>query len=367
VLLESHRSNDSLSLVDDRTDGVAGRVSVSQTYDWGLWDQFVRNHPNGSPFHLTAWQRTIQETFGHQSFYLTAATADGKLAGILPLFLVRSRIFGRLLVSTPQAAYGGILANSGVASKALFQRAVEIGQELNVKFVELRCFQNKVEGEALPEKDIYVTFRTELKPDPEANMLAIPRKTRAEVREGIRHGLEFKVDAIGPAEFFDVYSRSVHQLGTPVFPKQLFSNGLKHFGSDCKIVSIHWQGKLVAAVWTLFYKDEVVPYFGGSIREYNRLAVNSFMYGMLIDYGCKQGYKVFDFGRSKKGTGSFDFKRRWGMTMSDLPYQYVLVRQPSMPDTSPLNPKFSKAIQIWQRLPLSLTQTIGPLISRHLI
>ena len=198
-------------------------------------------------------------------------------------------------------------------------------------------------------------------------MLAIPRKTRAEVREGIRHELEFKADAIGPPEFFDVYSRSVHQLGTPVFPKRLFATGLKHFGGDCKIFSVHWKGKLVSAVWTLFYKDEVAPYFGGSLREYNRLAVNSFMYGMLIQYGCEHGFKVFDFGRSKKGTGSFDFKKRWGMTMTELPYQYLLVRKQAMPDTSPLNPKFSKAIQIWQRLPLPLTQMIGPIISKHLI
>ena len=292
---------------------------------------------------------------------------SGKIVGVLPLFLVRSRIFGRLLVSTPQAAYGGILADSDSTMQAIFEHAAQIAKELDVQFLELRNFQNRTPDEALLQKDIYVTFRTELQQDPEASMLAIPRKTRAEVREGIKHGLEFKVDAIGPAEFFEVYSRSVHQLGTPVFPRQLFENGLHQFGEDCKIFSVHWQGKLVAAVWTLFYKDEVVPYFGGSIREYNRLAVNNFMYGMLIKYGCENGYKIFDFGRSKKGTGSFDFKKRWGMTMSELPYQYLLVRQPSMPDTSPLNPKFSKAIRVWQWLPLPVTQFVGPIISKHLI
>jgi FemAB-related protein (PEP-CTERM system-associated) len=179
--------------------------------------------------------------------------------------------------------------------------------------------------------------------------------------------LEFKVDEIGPSEFFDVFSQSVHQLGTPVFPKRLFANGLKHFGSDCKIFSVHWKGKLVAAVWTLFYAGEVIPYFGGSLKDYNRLAVNNFMYWMLIRYGCENGYRIFDFGRSKKGTGSFDFKKRWGMTMTELPYQYLLVRQQSMPDYSPLNPNFSAATRIWRRLPLPLTQWIGPMVSRHLI
>jgi FemAB-related protein (PEP-CTERM system-associated) len=373
VLSQSSLSTDS-TVANDEAAGLrldSGRglesVEVTDKIDHLLWDSFVRSHPSSSPFHLMPWQQMIYETFGHQPFHLLAKTSTGKVTGVLPLFLVRSRIFGRLLVSTPQAAYGGILADSEQTSQAIFQRAAEIAKQLNVEFLELRSFRNIISGQSLLEKDIYVTFRTALQPDPEANMLAIPRKTRAEIREGIRHGLEFRVDAIGPSEFFDVYSRSVHQLGTPVFPKQLFANGLRTFGPDCKIFSVHWQGKLVAAVWTLFHKDEIVPYFGGSIREYNRLAVNNFMYGMLIQYGCEQGYKIFDFGRSKKGTGSFDFKKRWGMTMSELPYQTLLVRRQSMPDTSPLNPKFSKAIQIWQRLPLPLTQFVGPLVSKHLI
>src|SRR5262249_10245880 len=154
--------------------------------------------------------------------HLVAKTEAGGLVGLLPLFLVRSRIFGRLLVSTPQAAYGGILAASESVSQALFNSAAEMANELNVQFLELRSFGNTLLDQSVLQKDLYVTFRQELYPDPETNMLAIPRKTRAEVREGIRNDLEFRVDAIGPAEFFAVYSRSVRELGTPVFPKQLF-------------------------------------------------------------------------------------------------------------------------------------------------
>ena len=344
------------------------KFTVTHEFEPETWDAFVRTHPNGSPFHLMSWQRMIREAFGHQPLHLAAKTSAGSLTGVLPLFLVRSRIFGRLLISTPQAAYGGILADSEPAWQALFNHAAEIAKELNVQFLELRNFRNVSAADTkLLRKDIYVTFRMPLKEDVEANMLTIPRKTRAEIREGIRNGLEFRINEIGPSEFFDVYSQSVRQLGTPVFPKHLFVTGLEHFGSDCKIFSVHWGGKLVSAVWTLFYKDEVVPYFGGSIREYNRLAVNNFMYWMLIKYGCEHGYKIFDFGRSKKGTGSFDFKKRWGMTMSELAYEYMLVRQRTMPDTSPLNPKFSKAIELWRRLPLPVTQWIGPVVSKHLI
>jgi FemAB-related protein (PEP-CTERM system-associated) len=271
-----------------------------------------------------------------------------------------------MLVSTPLASYGGILAGSEAVAQAILQRARNLAKTLQVQFLELRNFRNAVPDDSLKTKDLYVTFRQELV-GVEANLQAIPRKTRAEVREGIRNQLTFKVDEIGPREFFGVFSSSVRDLGTPVFPKQLFANGMKQFGSDCKIFSVHWKDKLVAAVWTLFYKDEVVPHFGGSIREYNRLAVNNFMYWMLIRYGCENGYRVFDFGRSKKGTGSFDFKKRWGMTMSDLTYQYALVRQQSLPDYSPLNPKFSLGLEVWRRLPLPMTQIVGPMIAKHLI
>jgi FemAB-related protein (PEP-CTERM system-associated) len=343
-------------------------ITVRQTVDTGTeWDAFVRAHPHGSPFHLGAWQRLIGKAFGHEPKHVVALNSAGETVGVLPLFLVRSRLFGRLLVSTPQAAYGGILANSDIAARMIFQRVTEVAKEFDVEFLELRTFRNPVMNESLLEKDLYVTFRQELKPDPEANLLAIPRKTRAEVREGIKHGLEFKVDEIGAKQFFDVYSRSVHYLGTPVFPKRLFEGGFEEFGENCKICSVHWKGKLVSAVWTLFYKDEVVPHFGGSLREYNHLAVNNFMYWMLMKYGCEMGYRIFDFGRSKKGTGSFDFKKRWGMSMTDLPYQYSLIRRTSMPDTSPLNPKFSLGIRMWRKLPLSVTQVIGPIVSRHVI
>ncbi len=298
--------------------------------------------------------------------HLKAESTDGRLVGVLPLFLVRSWIFGTMLVSTPQAAYGGILASSQQAQRALLSAAQELAHKEGVRFLELRSFSSELILPGLPTKDLYVAFRQELFEDPEKNLLAIPRKTRAEIREGIGNELEFRENQISISEFYGVYSRSVRALGTPVFPKSLFASGLREFGNQCKIFSVHWKGTLVAAVWTLFYKDQVLPYYGGSLREYNRLAVNNFMYWMLIKYGCENGYRIFDFGRSKKGTGSFNFKKRWGMQTDDLPYQYYLVRQESLPDTSPLNPKFSLGIRAWQKLPLFVTNSLGPLISRHL-
>jgi FemAB-related protein (PEP-CTERM system-associated) len=333
-----------------------------------MWDAYVRAHAKGTVFHLCAWKRIIERSFKHRQEYLMARDpATGNIAGVMPLFLVNSLLFGRLLVSTPVAAYGGILADSAVAREALLAEAQRRARELKVKYLEIRSPNVELQVPGLPAKDLYVTFRQELFADPEKNYLAIPRKTRAEIREGLRNNLDFREDAIGSDEFFSVYSRSVRELGTPVFPKELFANGLEEFSPDCKIFSVHLENKPVAAVWTLLYKDEVVPYFGGSLREYNRLAVNNFMYWMLIKWGCEHGFRIYDFGRSKKGTGSFSFKKRWGMQMSDLPYQYSMVQKGEIPDTSPLNPKYALAINVWRRLPLWFTNSVGPSIARHLI
>jgi FemAB-related protein (PEP-CTERM system-associated) len=332
------------------------------------WDSYVRRHACGSLFHLSAWQRLIHSSFGHEPAHLLAEDPERKaVVGLLPLFLVRSRLFGRMLISTPQAAYGGILADSEEVYRALLAHARQTAHDLTVRFLELRNFRNDLPDPSLPGKDLYVTFRQELHPDHEKNFLSIPRKTRAEAREGIRNGLEFKVDEMGIDDFFRVYARSVRDLGTPVFSKKLFAGGKKEFGENCRIFSVHWKGKPVSAVWTLFYKDEVLPYYGGSVRAYNPLAVNNFMYWMLIKYGCEHGYRIYDFGRSKKGTGSFDFKKRWGMEMSDLPYRYALIRDKTLPDTSPLNPKFSLGVRLWRHLPLFVTNNLGPIISKHLI
>src|SRR5437588_157664 len=154
------------------------------------WDAFVFNHPNGSPFHLSAWQRLIHESFGYQAKHIVArSSSGGEICGVLPLFLVRSLLFGRMLISTPQAAYGGILASSPVVEHSICRHAREMAKELRVGFLELRNFRNPVMDDSLLIKDRYVTFRQPLVEDVEANLLAIPRKTRAEVREGIKKGL----------------------------------------------------------------------------------------------------------------------------------------------------------------------------------
>jgi len=282
---------------------------------------------------------------------------------VLPLFLVPTLPWGHSLVSAPQAVYGGPVADNADSLEALLHHAGALGERLGVRYIE---FRNLTPLENLPAGDLYVTFRRAILPTADENMAAIPKNQRRSIRIGLKSGLTSEVggdDLLDP--FYDLYSTNVRNLGTPVFPRALFANLLAEFRSDCRILLVRREGRPVGAVLTFFFGEAVLPYYGGARREELRYAVNDFMYWSLLCYGMEHGYKVFDFGRSKRGSGSYDFKRHWGFEPTPLYYQYLLVRQRTLPDLSPRNPKFSLAIELWKRMPLWLSRRLGPALVRY--
>jgi FemAB-related protein (PEP-CTERM system-associated) len=330
--------------------------------DPAAWDEFVSRHPDATFFHRSGWQRAVARTFGYRACCL-AARRDGRVTGVLPLFLVPTLPWGRALVSSPQAVYGGPSAEDPDTVDALLGRARALAESLGVRYIELR---NVAPVGDLPTQDLYVTFRREILPTLDANMAAIPRNQRRSVRIGMKSGLTSEVGGTELLEpFYALYSHSVRNLGTPVFPKALFTSLMAEFGEEGRILVVRREGRPVAAVLTFFFRDEVLPYYGGALRDEFRYAVNDFMYWSLLVHGMERGCRVFDFGRSKKGSGSYDFKRHWGFEPTPLHYQYVLVRQRTIPDWSPRNPKFSLAIECWKRMPLWLSQRLGPALVRY--
>lgn len=326
------------------------------------WDAYVGDRALGTFFHQRGWSHVLARTFGYRDYSLVATRA-GAVSGVLPLFLVRNLPTGKSLVSTPFGVYGGICADDPETARALLDRARELGERLGVRYVELR---QSVPMDNLPVKHLYVTFKRPIFPTEEGNMAAIPRNQRRSIRVGYRHGLTYRV---GDLELFDafyhVYSHSVRNLGTPVFPRGLFRNLLDEFGPSCRILGVFHGERMVAGVMTFLFRDQVMPYYGGAVRDAFPLAANDFMYWSLMIHGMEQGYRVFDFGRSKVDTGAYHFKRHWGFEPTPLPYQYLLVRQRSIPDLSPRNPRFAAAIRLWQRIPLAVTQWIGPHVIRY--
>jgi FemAB-related protein (PEP-CTERM system-associated) len=327
------------------------------------WDAFVRTSPHGTPFHLIAWKRAVEDTFGHRAHYLMA-TEERRIKGVLPLFEVRGLTGGKALVSVPYAVYGGVCAVSQQARQALVDAAARLGQERGAAYVELR--QRDDLGLALPTKALYFTFSRAISKDEEENLLAIPRKQRRMTRQGLKHGLRAEIGRDHFDLFYEIYAHSLRNLGSPVFPRALLRGVLDHFGKECDLLSV-WQGdRMVAGVMTLYYEEQVLPYYGGALRDAFKYAVNDFMYWELMCHAAKTGSRVFDFGRSREGTGPYNFKRHWGFEPVPLPYQYVMLRDQELPNLSPSNPRFELATRLWKRLPLPITKLVGPALTRYL-
>ena len=202
-------------------------------------------------------------------------------------------------------------------------------------------------------------------PDPEKNLLAIPRKQRAMVRKGIKGGLTAEVDP-GVDRFYQIYSESMRNLGTPVFPRRLFQVLKELFDDSCEVLTITRDGKAISSVISLYFRDEVLPYYGGGTAEARVMAAHDFMYWEVMGRACERGLRIFDYGRSKRDVGSYRFKKHWGFDPEPLYYEYYLVRAKTVPDVNTLNPRYRLLIEIWKRLPLRLTQAIGPMFARHL-
>jgi FemAB-related protein (PEP-CTERM system-associated) len=330
--------------------------------DADRWDGFVEKHPQATFFHLSGWKSVIERSFGHETPYLLAEDGAG-LRGVLPLGRIRSRLFGDALTSTPFCVYGGALAADEAARRALEAEACRLAERLGVDHLELRNLEPR--NPDWPTKPLYVTFRKEIDPDPEVNLKAIPRKQRAVVRKAIESELASEIDD-DVDRLWRIYSESVRNLGTPVFPRRYFRALLEAFGDRCEVLTVTDRGQGVASVLSFYFRDEVLPYYGGGVEAARALRANDFLYWELMRRASERGVRVFDFGRSKRDVGSYRFKKHWGFEPQPLHYEYHLVRAGEVPDVNPLNPKYRLFVEGWKRLPLPLSRWLGPWLARSL-
>lgn len=326
------------------------------------WDAFVEACPEATFFHRAGWKTVIEKAFGHRTHYLLAER-NGTIVAVLPLTEIKSRLFGHSLISNAFCVYGGIAATDEESRNALDSHAQALARELNVGHLEYR--QRNAFHSDWESRDLYFTFRKPIDQDLEQNMLAIPRKQRAMVRKGIKNGLISELDS-GVDRFFSLFSDNVKRHGTPALPKRYFSLLREVFGKDCEILSVLHDGQLISSVLTFYFRDEVLPYYAGDRAEARHLAANDFKYWELIRMGCERGYRLFDYGRSKRGTGQYDFKMNWGFEPTPLHYEYFLVNATSVPEHNPLNPKYRLFIQLWRKLPLPIANALGPHIVKNL-
>ncbi len=330
-------------------------------------DAFVRAQEQATPFHLPAWSLGVARGCGQTSHTLIAEHADGSLVGMLPLTEVRSPLFGKALVSNGFAVGGGVLATDQAAVPALASAAWALAERLGCPTLELRGGPIPAEGWQV-DTTTYLGFARDLAASDADELLAIPRKQRAEVRKALDADLEISVGCApaNRAAHYAVYAESVRNLGTPVFPKRLFRAVLDQFGDDADILTVRADGQPVASVLSLYFNGTVYPYWGGGTHAARGLRANDRMYFALMAHARARGCTRFDFGRSKAGTGPAAFKKNWGFEGVPLPYAKRAAPGTQAREINPLDPRYSRKVELWKKLPLWLANQVGPHISRGL-
>ena len=324
---------------------------------------------NGSPFHLPRWLLAVERGTGQRATGLVAEKG-GQVTGWLPLTVAHSLLFPRALVSSGFAVEGGALAIHAKTARRLCRAATELALRESCASVELR-------GGCVPEgwdlqSDSHCGFAGPLAADDEAQLLAIPRKQRAEVRKGLDNDLRVTVGTAESdrAAHYACYAESVRNLGTPVFPRKLFDSVLDAFGDEVDILTV-WakendSERPVASVLSLYHMGAVMPYWGGGVWDARHLRANELMYYRLMCHARTKGCMRFDFGRSKTGSGPYNFKKNWGFEPTPLTYASWTAPGVAKRDVDPTSNAYQRKIALWKKLPLRLANAIGPAIARGL-
>jgi FemAB-related protein (PEP-CTERM system-associated) len=330
--------------------------------DGPRWDRFVRGSRDGSFYHLSGWRSLIENRLHHPTHYLYCER-NGEIDAVLPLVHVKSLLFGNALISVPFLVYGGPIANCAESLAVVTKAARKLANDLGVDYLELRN-RTPLSGDWY-SKNNYVTFRKCIDPDPEVNLLAIPRKQRAMIRKGIKFGLKSKTDH-DTTRLYSAMLACKRNLGTPFFGAAWLQAIKDEFAEQVEILTVTHESKTVCSVMSFRYGNEILPYYGGGDDSARVLKGNDFMYWAVMEKACQEGVEVFDYGRSAVGSGAYRFKKHWGFEPEPLAYQYDLVNAQELPNLNPSNPRYRFLINTWKKLPLTVAGMIGPPLASRL-
>lgn len=330
------------------------------------WDAFVMASDRSTCYHQSGWKGVIENSFGHQTFYLMSKNELGMTEGILPLVQLKSRLFGNFLVSLPYFNYGGVCTTSQESLRRLLDEAKLLAIETNAEFIELRHVDHLYQE--LPVKTAKVTMRLVLPDNSDMLMKSFPSKLRSQIRRPEKEGMVAKIGREDELDnFYAVFSRNMRDLGTPVYAKFFFRNILETFSETTWICTVFAKKNVpVASGFLIRFKENIEIPWASSLRRYNPLSPNMLLYWSVLKFACQQGCRFFDFGRSTPGEGTYRFKKQWGAQPVQLYWHYWLRNGATLPELNTKNPKYNFAIQAWKRLPVSVTRVLGPAIVKNI-
>ncbi len=343
---------------------VSATMTVDICREPALWDAYVEAAPDASNYHRWVWKQVIEATFGHQTYYLAAAV-DGFIQGVLPLVSLRSKLFGHFLVSVPFFNYGGVLASAPEARDKLLAKAVEIAQELGARHIELR--QGISCDVGWPDVTGKVGMQVELPGSAGELFRRFSGKLRNRIRHSEKQGLRSEWGGNEAVDgFYRVFAANMRNLGTPVYPRELFENMCRRLPTGVRILTVRDEGRPVAAAFVAAFRDTLEVPWSASLSEARRKYAAVFLEWKMLEWAADNGYRRMDLGRSTPGSSSYEFKRQWMSQERPLHWYYWLAPGVAVPELRPNNPRYHWATRVWKHLPLYLANRLGPRIVRSI-
>lgn len=330
-------------------------VDASGT-DRTRWNDYVARRADASAFHWYGWRDALGGVLGYDTRWFMALRGD-TVCGVLPVAAVKSRLWGVSVCSLPFCSYGGTVADDDDVARALEDAAHAFAQAAGAPRMELR--HRRMRHPDWPRQDLYVTF-TRAIPDGLDELKGIPQKRRNMVRRAVSNGLTARV-APDVDAFFHLYAENARAHGTPALPRRFFEVLLPALGDRADILFVlDKTGRPVSGILNLLHGDSLHAGFAGELPAARELAANDFKYWKLMQHARDRGCTVFDFGRSKRDTGSYQFKRLWGHEPEPLHYEFLMPEGGTIPQNNPNNPKFQLVMKVWSRLPRAVVDRVGP-------
>lgn len=350
-------------------------VSAATAADEAAWEEYLKARNVNHHAFSWRWRKVFVEAFGHEPhFLLCRENRDGQssITGVIPLYFMRSMLFGRALISVPYLNAGGVVADDEESAHLLIHQAVALAGELEADYLELRHRGPAAYfDESTPVRTHKVSMVLPISSDPETLFASFEPKLRSQIRRPSKSGLYEECTGGKLSEtallnaFFAVFSHHMRDLGTPSYPRRLFELTLRAFGPQARICTV-WSGdKPVAAGITLGFNSGVEIPWAASLRSFNKFSPNMLLYWQAMKSACLDGYTTFDFGRSSPGSGPFRFKQQWGPQPIHLHWYYPHVRG-TLPDVNPNSPKYQTLVRCWQMLPVGVANAVGSWLTRSI-
>jgi FemAB-related protein (PEP-CTERM system-associated) len=331
------------------------------------WNAFVDACPRASFYHRAEWRRVNEQCFGHRTAYI-AAVDGGRFVGVFPLVQLKSMLFGNLACSLPFVNYGGPAGENDAIEEALLEAGAGVAAEWGVEYLEIRSKRHL--GQRFPASDHKVSMTLALDRDPDViwNSYKAKAGPRQDIRRGYNNGFTARfggADLLDP--FYAVLSESWRDMGTPIYRKEYLRTVLTTFPQKTRVCVVSAaDGTPAAAALCGHHRDVVEGMWLGMRAEYRKQMVGYVLYWELIKDACERGFARFHLGRSTAQSGGEQFKKKWNAEAVQLYWQYILRTRDEIPALNVTNPRYQLAIKTWQKLPVPVTQVLGPFIARSI-